>query len=136
MLIRFFTALLFVLPGLAEADVWTFETPSTNIQCTVGHAASFSDITCTIIEINGASTIPRPSNCHSDWGHTFFMYDTGRAEVLCEPTSRSKGGYERADYGVTGQFGGFTCHSSKKGLKCSNRDGHGFFLSRRKQMVF
>ncbi len=36
----------------------------------------------------------------------------------------------RAGYGVTGEFGGFKCHSSAKGLRCENRDNHGFFLLR------
>jgi hypothetical protein len=64
------------------------------------------------------------------------MRETGPAEVLCVQTDRNKGGFDRAEYGVTGEFGGFICQSSRKGLKCSNRDGHGFFLSRAKQSVF
>ncbi len=120
-----------------RADVWTFETPSENIQCTVGQDAGVqSDITCTIIERSGSYALPRPRDCSSDWGHTFSMREWGPAEVLCTPTSRSRSGYQRAEYGVTGEFGGFVCASSTKGLKCSNRDGNGFFLSRKVQSVF
>lgn len=120
-----------------RADVWTFETPSENIQCSVGEGAGVqSDIICTIIERSGSFALPRPSTCTSDWGHTFKMREFGPVEVLCTPTSMDRGGFDRADYGVTGEFGGFTCNSSTKGLTCTNRDGNGFFLSRKVQRVF
>lgn len=126
--------LLTVLP--ASADVWTFETPSENIQCVVGEGLEGSDLTCTIIVRTGGPAQPKPSNCQSDWGHTFFMRDQGPVEIMCGPTSQSKDGFDRAEYGVTGEFGGFTCESSRKGLMCRNLDGHGFFLSRARQDVF
>jgi hypothetical protein len=123
--------------GVSLADVWTFETPSENIQCTVGEDFNvLSDITCTIIERSGSPALPRPEGCNLDWGHTFSMRERGPAEIQCVHTDRNKGGFDRAEYGVTGEFGGFTCQSSRKGLKCSNRDGHGFFLSRARQSVF
>ncbi|WP_346910724.1 peptidoglycan-binding domain-containing protein [uncultured Roseibium sp.] len=120
----------------ALADVWTFETPSKNIQCTVGEGVGLqSDITCTIIDRSGPDALPRPTTCNSDWGHTFSMRERGPVEILCQETDRSKGGFDVANYGVTGNFGGFTCHSSTQGLKCTNRDGNGFFLSRRQQTI-
>ena len=120
----------------ACADVWTFETPSENIQCSVGQEIDISDIACTIIERNGPPAAPRPSGCQSDWGHTFFMRDRGPVMMMCEPLNRNKDGFDRADYGVTGQFGGFTCLSTEKGLDCRNLDGHGFFLSRSRQTIY
>ncbi len=120
-----------------RAEVWTFETPSENIQCTVGEEAGIeSDITCTIIEKSGSFALPRPNGCNADWGHTFSMREKGPVEILCTKTSTSRDGYSRADYGVTGEFGGFRCESMTKGLKCTNRDGNGFFLSRKLQRVF
>lgn len=129
-----FAALLFATP--AFSDVWTFETPSENIQCSVGEGAVNSDIQCTIIERYGEPALPRPANCQSEWGHSFLMLDNGPVQMLCEPLNRSRNGFDRAEYGVTGRFGGFVCHSSKSGLECTNKDGHGFFLSRRVQRVF
>lgn len=120
----------------AHADVFTFETPSENIQCVVGLGHTSSDLTCTIIERYGPPALARPATCAADWGHTFLLRDHGYVEMLCEPLDRSKGGFDRAEYGVTGRFGGFTCHSSTKGLDCRNLDGHGFFLSRAVQRVF
>ena len=125
-----------ILSTPAMADVWSFETPSENIQCSVGQEADFSDISCTIIERSGPPALPRPANCAAGWGHVFSMGDRGPVEMMCALTSRDKGAQERAEYGVTGSFGGITCHSSRKGLQCTNRDGHGFFLSRRRQSVF
>jgi len=124
------------LPDPAGADVWTFETPSENIQCSVGEEADTSDIVCTIIDRSGPPARPRPVDCAADWGHTFAMLDTGPVAMLCEPLRRDKGGYDRAEYGVTGRFGGFTCLSESSGLTCRNEDGHGFSLSRARQTVF
>lgn len=120
----------------AHAEVWSFQTPSTNIQCWVGQEAGFSDLTCTIIEKSSAPAQPRPASCGADWGHTFFMNDRGPVQMICAPLDRSKHGQHQAEYGVTGEFGGFTCHSATTGLECRNRDGHGFFLSRAVQRVF
>uniref|UniRef100_UPI003BAD83FB DUF6636 domain-containing protein n=1 Tax=Stappia sp. TaxID=1870903 RepID=UPI003BAD83FB len=128
-----------LLPGAvpALADVWTFETPSKNIQCTVGQEAdALSDITCTIINRSGPPALPRPEDCRADWGHTFSMREKGPARLECTKTDTGRDGFDTADYGVTGEFGGFVCQSSRKGLKCNNRDGHGFFLSRAKQTLF
>ncbi|WP_103224632.1 DUF6636 domain-containing protein [Roseibium marinum] len=126
-----------ICAGPALADIWTFETPSQNIQCSVGEDFNvLSDIICTIINRSDPPALPKPNWCNSDWGHTFSMKERGTVEVHCGETDRSKGGFDRAEYGVTGEFGGFVCHSSKKGLRCSNRDGHGFFLSRARQDVF
>ncbi|MFV2053929.1 DUF6636 domain-containing protein [Aliiroseovarius sp. YM-037] len=118
------------------ADVWTFETPSENIQCVVGEGVNGADLECTIIEHHSAPAAPRPTNCTSDWGHSFLMFDTGPVQMICGPLNRNRDGFERAEYGVTGQFGGITCHSSRNGLECRNSDGHGFFLSRARQTVF
>lgn len=133
---RLLIGVFFLCASPAFSDVWTFETPSENIQCSVGQEVDFSDIQCTIIEKNGPPALPRPSNCQSDWGHTFFMNNTGNVRMECAPLNRNRDGFDRAEYGVTGEFGGFVCHSSQKGLECRNQDGHGFFLSRAVQRVF
>ncbi len=124
------------LPAIASADVWTFETPSRNIQCTVGQEADSSDLTCTILDRTGPPARPAPADCMSHWGHTFFMRDTGPVAMPCEAPGPDRRGHSRADYGVTGRFGGITCLSEKTGLTCRNQDGHGFFLSRARQTVF
>ena len=133
---RALALILALTPLPVWGDVFTFETPSENIQCSVGVEADISDIRCTIIEKSAAAPLPRPAGCALDWGHSYAMNDRGPVQMLCEPLSRDRSGFDRADYGVTGRFGGFTCHSSTKGLECTNLDGHGFFLSRRVLRVF
>ena len=127
---------ILALPDPAGADVWTFETPSGNIQCLVGEEPEASDLTCTIIDRTGPPARPLPADCMSNWGHTFFMRNTGPVEMICEELQRHRDGFDRAEYGVTGRFGGFTCQSEKTGLTCRNQDGHGFSLSRARQTVF
>lgn len=121
----------------AMADVWTFETPSQNIQCSVGEDFDTeTDIFCTIIQRRDPPAIPRPASCKADWGHDFTLREYGPAKMLCRPLNRSKGGFDTAEYDVTADLGGIICSSSRKGLRCTNRDGHGFFLSRAVQSVF
>ncbi len=135
-MIRFAVGVLLLAGSSALADVWTFETPSENIQCSVGVERNHTDIRCTIIQRNGAPAMPRPANCGSDWGHVFDMANTGRVQMICGPLNRNRDGYERAEYGVTSDLGGIVCSSSRKGLECRNESGHGFFLSRAVQRVF
>lgn len=120
----------------ARADIFTFETPSENIQCSVGLEAGGSDIMCTIIDRQGPPALPRPYGCNAAWGHDFEMNNRGLARMTCGPLNTNRDGYDRANYGVTGRFGGFVCQSERTGLTCWNEDGHGFFLSRREQRVF
>jgi hypothetical protein len=40
------------------------------------------------------------------------------------------------DYGHTWARGGYKCVSRTSGLTCTNRDGHGWFLSRASSRIF
>ncbi|MFD1344252.1 DUF6636 domain-containing protein [Litorisediminicola beolgyonensis] len=126
--------LLSALP--AAADVFTFETPSGNIDCVVGVGGDSSDITCTIYERSGPPARPRPGSCRGTWGHSFEMFSRGAVRMICDGPLRNGSAQEIAPYGVTGAPGGFECTSERTGLTCRNEDGHGFFLSRRAQRVF
>jgi hypothetical protein len=125
-----------ICTGPAHADVFGFETPSGNIDCTVGLEANMSDIHCIIAERNGPPARPAPVDCNGHWGHDFLMRDRGPVLMLCEDVLRNETWADKAQYGVRGRFGGITCQSSEKGFECRNRDGHGFFLSRARQQVF
>lgn len=131
-------AMMLTLLGVdvASADVWTFSTPSENIQCSVGVGASSSDMICEIIARRGTAALPKPTNCGSDWGHVFVMRDTGTVKMECGPAEDAGPGQHILEYGTDETFDGFRCKSSTKGLECRNRDENGFFLSRREQIVF
>lgn len=120
----------------AQADVFMFETPSGNIQCSVGIERDFSDVSCEIVQTNAAPPRPRPATCAAAWGFRYSMGDRGPVKMECAPYPRDFDISEKAPYGVTGEWGGVACHSSTSGLRCWNSDGHGFMLSRRVIQVF
>lgn len=122
--------------GPAAADVWTFNTPSGNIYCDVGLSAESSDIFCVIARRSGPPAAPRPASCDGVWGHGFGMTSSGRAEMVCTLSAEAFEGQDVIPYGRREDFGGVVCESERTGLTCTNRDGHGFFLSRRQQSIF
>ncbi|MCV6594917.1 MAG: hypothetical protein OIF48_18345 [Silicimonas sp.] len=118
------------------ADVNSFETPSGNIECSVGESLTSVDIICTVIQRSGPPARPRPSSCGATWGHHFEMFGRGPVTMKCTPPPRNSNIQDKAPYGQTGDWGEIVCHSERTGLTCRNADGHGFFLSRRSQQVF
>ncbi|KIN70607.1 hypothetical protein Z945_3070 [Sulfitobacter noctilucae] len=136
MLLRTLSALVFLgLP--AHADVWSFGTPSGNIECIVGEGFNGSDIECTIYKRNQRAKVSALAACPTSRGITFFMQERGGVQGSCTaPGARATGTQGVAEYNVEGKFGGFTCYSATSGLQCRNLDGHGFHLSRNNQQVF
>lgn len=130
-------ASLLVLPMSAAADIFTFETPSGNIDCSVGVGEAPTDIICTIHQREGAPARPRPAGCSKGWGHVFKLRAEGQVTMACEDPGQNLKMFEIAEYGVSsGDWGGLSCTSRKAGLECRNADGHGFILSRRLQKVY
>ena len=133
-----------VIAGLASgpalADVTQFRTPSGNIYCSAGvEGNTFSDITCDLSERTGPSTLPEPAECDGDWGYQVYMGASGPVVVKCGSAVHhnfSGLAIDVARYGQNSGVGRIQCQSSEKGLTCRNEDGHGFFLSRRRQSVF
>jgi hypothetical protein len=121
----------------AFADVWSFGTPSGNIECVVGEGFEGSDIQCTIYQRSTAANVPGLSGCPISRGITFSMLNTGRVSGACAaPGARPTGTQSVAEYNVEGRFGGLVCYSATSGLQCRNESGHGFHLSRSNQQVF
>lgn len=128
-------ALIAFAPGFAAADVWTFGTPSGNIECSVGEERNSSDIICDIFR--RTATMPGFAQCPANRGLRVSMLHRGPVSAECLPASaRPTGSQSVAEYGVQGRFGGFVCDSATTGLRCQNLDGRGFFLSRAVQQVF
>ena len=130
------TLVFLVMAALpAQADLFGFGMPSGYIECTVGLEHGFSGISCVIFERCGPPARPRPAGCPGSWGHRFSMTRDGPVEMACGGLGRRAGWDEVAPYGETGRWEGITCTSSRQGLDCRNRAGHGFFLSRARQTV-
>jgi hypothetical protein len=65
------------------------------------------------------------------------MAPTGRAHILCVGDTALNPKAKVLRYGQSKLFGGkFRCSSRTSGLRCQNRSGHGFFISREKQSIF
>lgn len=126
---------LLLLSSPAVADVWSFATPSGNIECVVGEGFEGADIECTIYA--RSAPMAQFPGCPVNRGITVFMLNTGNVKVSCTAYGkRAMGAQDVANYGVEGNFGGFKCFSATTGLQCRNESGHGFHLSRRNQSVF
>ena len=141
-LIQFRSSLLAIaaLTGTATqpacADVDWFQTPSHNIQCTIGMDFNTpSDIECEIEQTEGPPARPRPAGCNAGWGHTFRLRSVGTVTIDCAEPPVIKPEGNVFEYGSTHDFLGIFCASSRQGFYCGNRDGHGFFLSRAKQTI-
>lgn len=130
--------LLTLLATQAVADVTPIKTPSGNIECYIGSGDGPSDIECAIHARSGPPAQPKPADCKGPWGHHFDLRETGPVVMKCGgPGAKNTApGVGLAPYGQTGEFGRITCRSEKTGFECRNADGHGFFLSRRRQTVF
>ena len=130
-------AILVVTASPSVADVWSFGTPSGNVECVVGEGFEGSDIECTIYQRSAPAKVQELSTCPLNRGITFSMRDTGGVSGSCAAAgARPSGTQSVAEYNVEGRFGGFVCYSATSGLQCRNESGHGFHLSRSNQQVF
>jgi hypothetical protein len=124
-----------VVTGLAAAPAhaFWFQTPSKKIAC-AGDARS---IRCdTAFPTRFAAKKYKPKGCNFDWGPAFEMGVRGPARLGCVSDTVLNHNAQVLAYGKTRTFGKFTCTSSTSGLRCQNRAGHGWFLSRQRQLLF
>jgi uncharacterized protein DUF6636 len=121
-------ALALVLPPSAQAVLVQFRTPSANIGC-VYTSEGGSYLRCDILS-GLKPKPPRPKGCELDWTFGFQMKATGRARTVCAGDTTVDKRARVLTYGRTWSRGGFKCTSRRSGLRCSNRHGHGFVLSR------
>ncbi len=77
--------------------------------------------------LSGLKPEPR-GRCELDW--TGVAMGTGKAGPACAGDTVYDLKAPVLGYGRTWRRGPFTCLSMRVGLSCSNRSGHGFFLSR------
>jgi hypothetical protein len=118
----------------AGPDRYTsFNTPSGNIGC----IAFGKYLRCDIARKDWNA--PRAQHpCRLVRGDSLTMRGTGRPLWTCHgDTALAPRGSRRAlAYGTRWHRGPFTCTSRIIGLTCTNRQEHGFFLSRQSYRVF
>jgi len=133
----FVTALFLALAGSASAAVFMFRTPSSNIGCIFSSEPGFGgpELRCDIL--SGLKPAPtRPKGCTLDWKYGFRIRLTGPALKVCAGDTAVNRRAKAVPYGAKWSRGGFTCLSRRAGLRCHNRSGHGFFLSKKHSYRF
>ena len=78
----------------------------------------------------------RPAGCMGDFGQSFAVTSRGHGRAICVTDSANSPGAPILRYGTSRRFGAITCTSRQTGLRCYNTRGHGFFLSRTRQLVY
>jgi len=130
--------LLLALAGGAEAATFLFRMPSSNIGCAFSNEPGVGggpSLRCDIL--SGLKPAPaRPAGCHLDWKFGYQMHATGKARTVCAGDTTVDRHAKVVRYGHRWKAGGFSCLSRKIGLRCTNRSGHGFFLSKQHSYRF
>lgn len=123
------------------APLGHFKTPSHNIVCEAFDAPGTpATLVCTIK--TGLKPPPPRIKCHSGdfTDRVISLAATGRARAgACAGDPGPLVGEASARvlaYGATWKRAGLRCASAFAGLTCTNRSGHGFFLSRRHSRRF
>jgi hypothetical protein len=120
------------------------KTPSRNISCfwVPERPTARGHLLCDIKQATYTRALQR--RCISpptqlDW-HGFELPARKAAQIVCAGgimyDPRDKPTYVVLGYGKTWHYRGFTCRSRVTGLTCTNRAGHGLFLSRGSYRIF
>lgn len=115
-----------------------FVSPSGNIFCSYFSAFDEDDeevLRCDLKEALNPQP-PRPDDCDLDWYPFFQMNDEGPAQQICAGDTVIQHDSGTLEYGHVWRRGPFQCSSSRSGIRCTNSSGHGWRLSRRRQLIF
>jgi hypothetical protein len=130
-------ALFATLGGGAHAAVFIFRTPSSNIGCLFNADPGFGGTYLRCDILSGLKPAPkRPRGCTLDWKYGYRLRTSGPALTVCAGDTTVDKRAKALPYGRKWSRGGFTCLSRKVGLRCRNRSGHGFFLSKQHSYRF
>ena len=106
--------------------------PSRNIGCIFGQAPPY--LRCDV-RTGLRPPPPRPKGCEQDWAYGLEMTALSRPKTFCAGDTALSAGPILA-YGATLKLMGFNCLSEPTGVLCTNRNRHGFFLSRQRWQRF
>ncbi len=118
---------------LSRYDMPGLTTPSGNIGCLFDDYGG-AHVRCDRLAMNGVPS-RKPADCDFDWGHSVELYAGKRAALACISDSvmgiqGETDGTRALPYGDSVQYRGIICTSTKRGLTCKTRGGHGFQISR------
>jgi hypothetical protein len=136
---RLLAVLIVVLAAAGAASAATsitFRTPTGNIGCAFMSGGGLEPNLRCDIRSGIRPKPPRPRVCSHDWGFSYAMAPTGTARALCAGDTVIRPMAKVLAYGKTWSHVGFTCTSRVPGVRCTNRSGHGFFLSRARSYRF
>jgi len=109
--------------GNADEDI-AFSSPTRGIGCHFYAQHLRCDVAGELVPMP-----PRPADCDWDYGQGYYLKPRGRASIVCAGDT-ARGGNLIIPYGKTFARYGITCSSSIDGMRCTNADRHGFFISR------
>ena len=125
-----------MLPLLLVAALVGIHTPSRNITC----VDTGPSLLCTIGRADYTGALQH--RCSSpptslDW-HGLELSARGKGQITCSGGALVMGkvSYTTLAYGKTWRHGSFVCTSRVTGLTCTNRAGHGLFISRGSYRLF
>lgn len=117
-------ALCSLLSMGAFASETFFQSPSGNIYC----EGRDSSVGCFIMETNKG---------HHGCAYVIDAHDEkARKECAADGSVVDSGAIQTLAYGQSIKGDGWTCTSQKTGMRCANKSGKGFHLSRSKQTLF
>jgi hypothetical protein len=114
-----------VVSSARAAGDGQFRTPSGNIGCAYYDRVLRCDVR------DGVKPLPpQPLSCQLDWGAGFWLHEHGPARIVCAGDTALDPSAPVVRYGTTWHGGPIACMSTPNGLRCTNADRHGFFISR------
>jgi hypothetical protein len=131
------SAVLLLLPFVALAQQGfqppppAFQTPSGNIHC----LHRDDTMRCDVAE-HAYTAPPKPADCARAWGGSLALRAEGRAALLCAGDTVRNDEAFVLGYGAEWLSPDLNCNSSESGIRCVNREGHGFQVSRTKLDLF
>lgn len=122
-------------PAAGAAEFY-FKTPSDNIYCGYNNFSGAGEVRCDIKSYT-PNLNARPHGCDLDWGDSFSIAGGGkRGSALCHGDTIISPDARALAYGSSWKRKGITCTIEETGVTCTNRKGHGFFVSRAEQRLF
>lgn|GEM_PF-770926 len=115
-------------PGL-QPPPQAFQTPSGNVHCRLAGGA----LRCEALERDFP---PSAAAACQNWAGLLALRETGEVALPCDGASLRNDEAFVLGYGARWSLAGVTCESQEAGLRCANRAGHGFQVSRARLTLF